>query len=61
MSENKPDRLTDITTLVKRIQDMKQREAAASRALDAARKAIRERGQFVPKRVAPIQRSDFSF
>lgn len=61
MFEEKADRLTDIATLVKRVQDMKLREAAASKATDAARRAIRERGQFVPKSIPPAQQIDFSF
>jgi hypothetical protein len=55
-----PNQRTALTTetaadLVRRVAEQKKRKSSQISILEAARKKIRERGQFIPKRVKPIR------
>jgi hypothetical protein len=51
----------DAAAVVKRVQEVKQREFAANQAAQTARNAIREREQFLPKTITPARAIEFRF
>jgi len=51
MTDDSQNRTAEIVELVKRIAEQKRREAAASQALERARKSIERRERFVPKQI----------
>jgi hypothetical protein len=61
MTDDSQERATQIAELVKRIAEQKRREAAASQALERARKSIERRERFVPKQIVPNKPIELSF
>lgn len=54
-------RMIDMVEFVRRVSENKRRQTGASEAGRQAKRAIREREQFVPKSVAPVRPIDGSF
>ena len=61
MSGDTKSNLMETTELLKRVAEIKRRQVAASEAAQRARKAIEQRGSFVPKQITPAQRVMASF
>ena len=59
--ELSPEELEKLLDMMRRVADDKQRTASNAAALEAARKLIQERGQFIPKQPKMVDTTRFSF